>query len=141
MPFKAGKSPSDAIRNVKKVLDEVVNVRQARATKAILYAIGARADQYVPIDTNALLSSRQQNIKQSGAEIIGNIGYYQNYAFYLHSPRPGSVIDNWKPRKPGASGKKTGGYNPSARQNWLNIGFEEIWPDTIMNIYKREMAR
>lgn len=124
MPFKAGKSFKDANANIKKAFERLDN-----SIEAGLYELGGElgllADFYVPVDTNNLINSRAIKVSKSGENVTMTIGYYQDYAAALHSPKKGGKMDGWKPRPVPSPGKKTGGYNADAKQGWLDIVWAE----------------
>jgi len=136
MPFKPGKSPSDLAKKVENDLKVIAGPKLERALSVVAYAIGGRADMYVPIDTSALLNSRQVNIIDTEGGYRAIIGYYQSYALPLHSPKPGGKMDGWKPRIPGTPGKPRGGYNADAKQGWILAAVEEL---DVKDIFKRAL--
>lgn len=85
------------------------------------FLIGGRADQYTPIDTSALINSRQVNVRKTAEGWRMSVSYNQNYAAFLHENH------NWKPKPPGTPGKPTGGYNPNATSKYLEKGAEEVY--------------
>jgi hypothetical protein len=123
MPFKSGKSPKDVAKKVNDKIDHIVNVQLEGALTAVVYAIGGRADFYVPVDTNALMNSRETHVIPHKDGYRATLGYYQNYALALHGTATYSPL--WKPKPPGSPGKPTGGYNASARPGWIFIGVAE----------------
>jgi hypothetical protein len=123
MPFKSGKSPQDVAKKVNDKIDHIVNVQLEGALTAVVYAIGGRADFYVPVDTNALMNSRETHVIPHKDGYRATLGYYQNYALALHGTATYSPL--WKPKPRGAPGKPTGGYNPSARPGWIFMGVAE----------------
>jgi hypothetical protein len=123
MPFKSGKSPKDVAKKVNDKIDHIVNVQLEGALTAVVYAIGGRADFYVPVDTNALMNSRETHVIPHKNGYRATLGYYQNYALALHGTATYSPL--WKPKPPGTPGKPTGGYNASARPGWIFIGVAE----------------
>lgn len=116
-------------RNVNTLTAVDVPKAAGRALYATLTLIENRSLEYVPLDTGALLNSRFKEIKQESGLSIGRIGFAQAYAVPLHSPKPGGKMDNWKPKPVPSPGKLVGGYNPNAKQDWLNIGLDEAWPE------------
>lgn len=118
--------------------------RKKAAAKFVFTAttlIKARAQQYVPIDTGALKnSSPVSKPEEVGANIVrSTISYLQDYASYLHDPKPGGKMNGWQPVLPEVRAMRmsaanyptsgvSGGFNPSARQGWLYIGAEEAEP-------------
>ena len=123
MPFKSGKSPKDVAKKVNDKIDHIVNVQLEGALTAVVYAIGGRADFYVPVDTNALMNSRETHVIPHKDGYRATLGYYQNYALALHGTATYSPL--WKPKPPGSPGKPTGGYNASARPGWIFMGVAE----------------
>jgi hypothetical protein len=123
MPFKSGKSPKDVAKKVNDKIDHIVNVQLEGALTAVVYAIGGRADFYVPVDTNALMNSRETHVIPHKNGYRATLGYYQNYALALHGTATYSPL--WKPKPPGSPGKPTGGYNASARPGWIFMGVAE----------------
>lgn len=99
-----------------------------RGVKRALTKIGgtilARADQYAPIDTKALINSGFYKVDETNTGYMLRVGYMQEYALWLHE----APMGNWQPRPVGSPGKKTGGYNPNASPNWLGRGLEEAEP-------------
>lgn len=136
MPFKSGKSPINVSDKLNKELGMIADVKLKRANKIVGLLIAARADQYVPIDTNALLNSREVKTAKNDGGYRTTIGYYQDYAAALHSPKAGSKLDGWKPKK-----NKTGGFNPRAKQGWIDLGLAEVWPDKVREVYAKELNR
>lgn len=107
--------------------------RKKAAAKFVFTAttlIKARSQQYVPIDTGALKnSSPVSKPEEIGGSIVrSTISYLQDYASYLHDPKPGGRMDNWQPVPPQNRRPQGGGYNAKARQGWLYIGAEEAEP-------------
>lgn len=118
--------------------------RKKAAAKFVFTAatlIKARAQQYVPIDTGALKnSSPVSKAEDNGSDVItSTISYLQDYASYLHDPKPGGKMDGWQPVLPEERAMRmsaanyptsgvSGGYNPSATQGWIYIGAEEAKP-------------
>jgi hypothetical protein len=123
MPFKPGKSPKDVAKKVNDKIEHIANVQLEGALTAVIFAIGGRADFYVPVDTNALMNSRETHIIPHNNGYRATLGYYQNYALALHGTATYSPL--WKPKPPGTPGKPTGGYNPSARPGWIFMGVNE----------------
>ena len=124
MPFKNGKSFTDLNVKIKKTFENIDN-----NVEAGLYELGGDlgllADFYVPVDTNNLINSRAMKVSKNGESFTMSIGYYQDYAAALHSPKKGGKMDGWKPRPVPSPGKKTGGYNSDAKQGWLNAAWDE----------------
>ncbi len=124
MPFKSGKSFTDVNGNIKKAFQQLDNNIEAG-----LYELGGDlgllADFYVPVDTNNLINSRAMKVSKNGESFTMSIGYYQDYAAALHSPKKGGKMDGWKPRPVPSPGKTTGGYNADAKQGWLNAAWDE----------------
>lgn len=123
MPFKKNFDTVNA--NIKKAFGEKLN----RDIEAGLYSLGlglgAESDHYVPVETADLVNSRTQRVEDSGNMVTLTLGYYQTYAAALHSPKKGSKLDGWKPKPVPSPGKLTGGYNPNARQGWLNVAWRD----------------
>lgn len=123
MPFKKNFDSVNA--NIKKAFGEKLN----RDIEAGLYSLGlglgAESDHYVPVETADLVNSRTQRVEDSGNMVTLTLGYYQTYAAALHSPKKGSKLDGWKPKPVPSPGKLTGGYNPNARQGWLNVAWRD----------------
>lgn len=130
MPVKTQNNTRKFIEGRKKAAKQFV------FTAATL--IKARAQQYVPIDTGALKnSSPVSKATESGGNVItSTISYLQDYASYLHDPKPGGKMDGWQPMPPEVRAMRlsaanypvsgvSGGYNPSATQGWIYIGAEE----------------
>ena len=142
MPFKAGKSPKQALQELSNKLDKISGNRLEIAMRKVMYLIGGKADQYVPIDTSALIDGRKIRVQTNGkGRIRGVLGYYEDYAMILHSPAPGSKMDGWNPRPPGAPGKRSNGYNPQAKQGWIDIGFKEVWPEQVKAMFMKELNK
>ncbi|MEE4290317.1 MAG: hypothetical protein V2J13_01055 [Cycloclasticus sp.] len=135
MPFKAGKSPQDAANNVSAKIKQVTDEKLEIALTKVAYAIGANADFYVPVDTNALMNSRTIKIVPQNGGFRATIGYYQDYAAALHGTASYSPL--WKPKPPGTLGKKTGGYNADARPGWIFRGVEDT---DVQGLFKRAMT-
>ena len=123
MPFKQGKSPKDIAKKVNAKIDHIVNDQLEGALTAVIYAIGGRADFYVPVDTNDLMNSRETHVVPYKNGYRATLGYYQNYALALHGTSTYSPL--WKPKPPGTPGKPTGGYNPIATPRWIFRGVAE----------------
>jgi hypothetical protein len=134
MPYKKGRSVSD----VNNKIDDFVNKEIPQKIEVGLYSVatslGGYADFYVPVDTNALMNSREHKVSKVGANFVATVGYYQKYAAALHSPKPGGKMDGWKPRTPemraelksakNYTGRAIGGFNINAKQGWLNIAWK-----------------
>ena len=123
MPFKQGKSPKDIAKKVNAKIDHIVNDQLEGALTAVIFAIGGKADFYVPVDTNALMNSRETNVTPYKNGYRAKLGYYQKYALALHGSATYSPL--WKPKPPGTPGKPTGGYNPIATPGWIFRGVAE----------------
>jgi hypothetical protein len=127
MPFPPGKSPQDVAKKVNEKIDHIANVQLESALTTVIYAIGGRADFYVPVDTNALMTSRAVHIapyKNGYRATLSYGGPKAPYALALHGTATYSPL--WKPKPRGAPGKPTGGYNPSAKPGWIFRGVAEI---------------
>lgn len=118
-------------RNFRATMETQSKKAKIAVTKAS-FVIGSRSDFYVPIDTSALLNSRFNRTIALTSGYRGIIGYTQNYAAALHERT------DWSPKPPGTPGKRTGGYNPSAKPKFLEIGAEES-AQTIERIFIEEM--
>lgn len=125
-------------RNLKTQVDIIQRAKLPIAMRKAVFALGARADQYVPIDTSALINSRFTRVQTFGSSVQGVVGYTQAYAAALHSPESGGRLDGWKPQPPGTPGKPNGGFNPKAEQGWLDIGADEAMP-VIDRIFIKEL--
>ena len=128
MPIKKVPTPQRIFTRVEKITEKTMT--------EILAVIDSYSTQYVPIDTGALLNSRFRKVESTPTGLIGTIGYVQEYAAPLHSPKPGGKMDNWQPVTPEDRAMKmsaknypssgvSGGYNPFAQQGWLSLGIEE----------------
>lgn len=108
-----------------------------RGVKRALTKIGgtilARADQYAPIDTKALINSGFHKVEETSTGYMLRVGYMQEYALWLHEAPMGSwhaapvgtkVYDQGKGQPPRI---KTAS-NPNATPNWLGRGLEEAEP-------------
>ena len=126
MPFKSGKSPQDVAKKVNDKIDHIVNVQLEIALTAVIFAIGGKADFYVPVDTNALMNSRATHVAPYGKGYRATLSYggpKASYALYLHGSATYTPL--WKPKPPGTPGKPTGGYNPIATPRWIYRGVAE----------------
>tara|TARA_R110000850_G_scaffold145062_1_gene267108 strand:- start:111 stop:554 length:444 start_codon:yes stop_codon:yes gene_type:complete len=134
MPFPLGKSPQDVAKKVNEKIDHIINDQLEGALTAVIYAIGGNADFYVPVDTNALMNSRETHVTPHKNGYRATLGYYQNYALALHGSATYSPL--WKPvdpferewRQESAKtfvGNGKGGWNPSARPGWIFMGVAE----------------
>ena len=103
MPFKSGKSPEDAANAVDKKLLEITSKRLPEALATVAYAVGGRADFYVPIDTSALINSREIHIETFEGGYRATIGYYQDYAAALHGTD--GKMPTWTPAPSGTPTK------------------------------------
>ena len=121
MPFKAGKSPSHASKNVKAELTQRTGTKLERALSSAMVALGNASDQYVPIDTYDLIQSRLINIIPVANGLKATLGYYEDYAKYLYSDK------SWRPRAAGSPGKRGSGVNSKARPRWIDRGMEIIY--------------
>ena len=83
MPFPKGKSPKDIAKKVNAKIDHIVNDQLEAALTAVIYAVGGNADFYVPVDTNALMNSRETHVVPHEDGYRATLGYYQNYALAL----------------------------------------------------------
>lgn len=137
MPFKAGKSPADVAKRINKALTQDLPKDIEKGLFTMYTHLASHADEYVPIDTGALIKSRSHRIRKNGEKWRLTYGYYTDYAQALHSPKPGGKMDGWKPMDPyerewrtkSASeftGSGSGGWNPSATQGWMNIAWNEV---------------
>jgi hypothetical protein len=129
MPFKSGKSPKNVAEKINKKLDHIANEQLEESLTAVIYAIGGRADFYVPVETNALMNSRETPVVKHKDGYRATLGYYQEYALALHGSATYTPL--WKPRPVGATGKPKGGYNPSATPRWIDRGVDETDIDGI----------
>lgn len=129
MPFKSGKSPKNVAEKINKKLDHIANEQLEESLTAVIYAIGGRADFYVPVETNALMNSRETPVVKHKDGYRATLGYYQEYALALHGSATYTPL--WKPRPRGAPGKPKGGYNPSATPRWIDRGVDETDIDGI----------
>lgn len=114
--------PVRGTSKVKQNLSKFTKERQQLAKKAanaIGFTIGSRADEYVPVDTKALMNSRYVTVDATPNNARVMVGYVQDYAAALHNST------DWQPRPPGTPGKKSGGYNPNAQPFWLQKGADE----------------
>jgi hypothetical protein len=125
MPFKSGKSPADLSASIKKRLLERLPKQIEKALYTMGNEMGAASDHYVPVDSANLVNSRALRVTQTADGWRLTISYYGKQAGALHSPKTGSKMDGWKPKPPGSPGKPTGGYNPNAKQDWLNVAWRE----------------
>ena len=126
MPFKQGKSPKDIAKKVNAKIDHIINDQLEGALTAVIFAIGGKADFYVPVDTNALMTSRTTNVTPYRNGYRATLGYggpKASYALALHGTSTYSPL--WKPKPPGTPGKPTGGYNPIATPGWIFRGVAE----------------
>jgi hypothetical protein len=126
MPFKSGKSPKDVAKKVNDKIDHIVNVQLEGALTTVAYAVGGNADFYVPVDTNALMTSRAVHITPHSKGYRATLSYggpKAPYALALHGTSTYSPL--WKPKPRGAPGKPTGGYNPSAKPGWIFRGVDD----------------
>ena len=134
MPFKAGKSPKDIAKKVNAKIDHIINDQLEGALTAVIFAIGGNADFYVPVDTNALMNSRETNVVPYKSGYRATLGYYQKYALALHGSATYSPL--WKPvdpferewRQESAKtfvGNGKGGWNPNATPRWIDRGVAE----------------
>ena len=127
MPFSPGKSPQDVAKKVNGKINHIINDQLEGALTAVVYAIGGRADFYVPLDTNALITSRAVHISPYNKGYRATLSYggpKAPYALALHGTSTYSPL--WKPKPPGTPGKPSGGYNPSATPGWIFRGVSEI---------------
>lgn len=108
-------------RRLNKELKDVSDKRVEIGLTKWGFLIGARADQYTPIDTSALLNSRQNRVGKTGDGWRLAVSYNQAYAAPLHERT------NWSPKPPGTPGKRTGGYNPQATHHYLEKGADEVY--------------
>lgn len=124
MPFRDGKSPKQIAKKIEEKINRFTSFQIEKALTVAGYALGGAADHYVPIDTSALINSRKISITGAGAGYRMTLGYYQEYALFLHGTKHMSPL--WYPRPVGVRGKKTGGYNSKARPRWIYKGLEDI---------------
>lgn len=144
MPFKPGKSPSDVSSRLRFILESELPKDIERGLFTMYTTLAGAADYYVPVDTATLVKSRTYRIRNEGGKWRMAYGYYTDYAEALHSPTRGGKMDGWKPvdpyerewRSKSASefvGGGTGGYNPNARQGWMNIAWNEVGDEAVRN--------
>lgn len=120
MPFKSGKSPSDAAKNIKSAIDdEQDNIKQA-LTDAV-WGVKNASDYYVPMDTGDLQQSGEVNapIDDNGVYTV-TLGYYIKYAEWLYDN------PNWRPAQPDAQHKRGPLVNPNARNRWVEHGLQDF---------------
>ena len=134
MPFKPGKSPKDLVRNVGVKLEYIENTVTERALTTLGTVIGGKADFYVPVDTNKLMTSRETPVVKTQTGWRLTIGYYGEYAYFLHGDK--SYKPTWTPKPAGTPGKPTGGYNSSATLGWIYRGVAET---DIQGVLKKAM--
>lgn len=130
MPFKSGKSPADAAKNVGNKLYKISHENAESATEKVGYAVGDAADYFVPIDTYDLIQSRKIVIRTTPTGYTATIGYYEPYAEFLYDDA------TWQPRQAGDSGKRGSGLNLNAESHWIHKGIEQV---DVMAIFAREM--
>lgn len=123
MPFKAGKSPSDVNDRISKILKDELPKNIEAGLYGMYTVLGGTADFYAPVDTTALIKSRDRKIEQTTGGWKLTYGYYTEYAAALHDPE--GELKGWKPKPPNTQGKKGGGYNPNAREGWMTIAWSE----------------
>ena len=123
MPFPKGKSPKDIAKKVNAKIEHIINDQLEAALTSVIFAVGGKADFYVPVDTNALMNSRETHVVAHKDGYKATLGYYQHYALALHGTSTYSPL--WKPKPPGTPGKPTGGYNPIATPGWIFRGVAE----------------
>lgn len=122
MPVKTTNNAANFLAGRKKAAAQFVFVAAT--------LIKARAQQYVPIDTVALKNSSPVSKPEDigGTIVRSTISYLQDYASYLHDPKPGGPLDGWQPVLPINRRPQGGGYNAKARQGWLYLGADEAKP-------------
>jgi hypothetical protein len=134
MPFPQGKSPQDVAKKVNEKIDHIINEQLEGALTAVIYAVGGNADFYVPVDTNALMNSRETHVIPHKDGYRATLGYYQAYALALHGSATYTPL--WKPVDPFErewrqesaktfTGSGKGGWNPSATPRWIDRGVAE----------------
>ena len=137
MPFKQGKSPKDIAKKVNAKIDHIINVQLEGALTTVIYAIGGNADFYVPVDTNALMNSRETHVTPYKNGYRGTLSYggpKASYALYLHGSATYTPL--WKPVDPFERewrqesyktfvGNGKGGWNPNATPRWIDRGVAE----------------
>jgi hypothetical protein len=137
MPFKKGKAPADAAKNVNDKLESITSKSLERALTIVAFQIGGNADFYVPVDTNNLMNSRAIRVipnKDGFRAILSYGGPKVSYPLFLHGTATYSPL--WKPKLPGTPGKKTGGYNSSALPGWI---FRGVADTDINGIFAKAM--
>lgn len=140
MPFKSGKSITNVSRKIEKFAEETIPKRIRGALYNVATSLGNYADFYVPIDTANLVNSRSHSVSSGKGIYTATVGYYTGYAGILHSPSPGGKMDNWQPKPVPSPGKKTGGFNASATQGWLNIAWTQ-YGDEIMTNFAEDIIK
>ena len=136
MPFKAGKKPSDVSKKIDLIMKKGLPRKVNKGLFAMYNTLSATANYYVPVDTSTLIKSRAQKIRRNGNKWRLTYGYYTKYAAALHSPKPSGKMNGWSPVRPGTKGKKGGGYNPNARQGWMDIAWD-VSGEEALRIFKR----
>ena len=131
MPFKSGKSFNDVNKRIRDFTDDILPKRIQGELYDLITALGGYADDYTPIDTVTLRNSRTQTVNPSPTGFRATLGYYTGYAAALHNPKEGGRLDGWKPKPVPSPGKKTGAYNPQARQGWINIAWAQYGPELL----------
>lgn len=107
-----------------------------RTLTAVTVAVANKGQEYTPLAYSLLQNSQFRTVEATPTAYIGSVGYTQEYALPLHSPKPGGKMDGWKPMDPYTRELKTksannyigggsGGWNPNATQDWLNIAARE----------------
>jgi hypothetical protein len=91
---------------------EGVQRNGAKAMTQALILGGSEAAVMTPIDTSTLLNSQYRNVEASGSRIVGSVGYTAEYAAAVHDP-----------------GHPQNFNRPSARKEFLKLGFEQAEPN------------
>ena len=89
-----------------------VEQKAARGVTQALIIGASEASVMTPVDTSTLLNSQFRNVAKEGSKIVGTVGYTAEYAADVHDP-------NIKQRF----------RRPTARKEFLKLGFEEAEPN------------
>lgn len=126
------KGVSQAKQKLDAMLGEVQGRKVGRAIKSALFIIGADAATMTPIDTSYLVNSQYQELLVNGTRVTGRVGYYANYAVYVHEA---SGKLKGRPRANGSGNY----WDPSGEPKFLEKSFKDN-ADKVAAIIRKELS-
>ena len=131
---------SEIKKNARATIRQKIPQKIERALFSVSAVVANKGMEYTPLAYSLLQNSQYHLVEATANGFQAVVGYTQEYALPLHSPEPGGKMDGWKPMDPyerewrtrNASefvGNGSGGWNPNARQDWLNVAYKEVEVD------------